>query len=235
MAQKNQTKSNYYEVYGSKMHVLEYGKEEEGNPILFLEGNPYNSFLWRNITSYLEGTEHHIIVPDLIGMGKSDKPAIDYTFIEQYTYVEKLIEQLELKNIILVLHDWGSGLGFHYFARHAKNVKGIVFMEGIIQDIGTFFPKENIAFFNKLRGSEGYKMIAEDNIFLNDVLPTWVSRELTEEELYELMELMKGVGKYDLSQLTEEDLIYLLEIIAKRKASSLTKQDLKKTNNPDRK
>lgn len=59
--------------------------------------------------------------------------------------------------------------------------------------------------------------------------------ELTEEELYELMELMKGVGKYDLSQLTEEDLIYLLEIIAKRKASSLTKQDLKKTNNPDRK
>lgn len=184
MAQTHQNKaSNYYEVYGSKMHVLTYNKEAKGDPILFLHGNPSNSFLWRNITPYLEGTEHPILVPDLIGMGKSDKPAIDYTFMEQYAYLEKLIDQMALKNITLVLHDWGSGLGFHYFANHPKNVKSIVFMEGIIQDIGTFFPKENIDFFNKLRGPEGYKMIAEDNIFLNDVLPTWVSRDLTETEL----------------------------------------------------
>ncbi len=175
------SKSNYYEVYGSKMHVLEYNKDGE-NPILFLHGNPSNSFLWRNITPHLTGMNHHIIVPDLIGMGKSDKPAIDYTFMEQYGYLEKLIEKMNLKKITLVVHDWGSGLGFNYFANHPKNVKAIVFMEGIIQDIATFFPKENIDFFNELRGPNGWKMIAEDNIFLNEVLPTWVSRDITPEE-----------------------------------------------------
>jgi len=179
MTQGNKTESHYYSIYGSKMHVLESNKGM-GSPILFLHGNPSNSFLWRNITPYLEDTEHHIVVPDLIGMGKSDKPAIDYTFLEQYAYIEKLIHQMGLKDIVLVLHDWGSGIGFHYFANHAKNVKAIVFMEGILQDIGTFFPEETLAFFNKLRGPKGYKMIAEDNIFLNDVLPTWVTRELTE-------------------------------------------------------
>ncbi|KZS43010.1 hypothetical protein AWE51_16845 [Aquimarina aggregata] len=203
MTQKNQeTNSNYYEVYGSKMHVLEYGKEEKGNPILFLHGNPSNSFLWRNITPYVQKIGHHVIVPDLIGMGKSDKPAIDYTFMEQYAYIENLIEQMKLKNIILVLHDWGSGLGFHYFANHKDNIKAIVFMEGIIQDIGTFFPKENIDFFNKLRGPGGYKMIAEDNIFLNNVLPTWVSRDLTQEELdaykapFQTIESRKPIWKF---------------------------------------
>ncbi|MBE7652641.1 haloalkane dehalogenase [Tenacibaculum finnmarkense genomovar finnmarkense] len=175
--------SNYYEIYGSKMHVLEYGKEEKGNPVLFLHGNPSSSFLWRNIIPYVEEIGHHIIVPDLIGMGKSDKPAIDYTFIEQYIYVEKLIKQMKLENITLVLHDWGSGLGFNYFANHQDNVKSIVFMEGIIQDIGTYFPKKNIDLFNKLRSLEGHKMITKDNFFLNDILPTWVSRDLTKKEL----------------------------------------------------
>lgn len=203
MVQNNQDIiSNYYEVYDSKMHVLEYGKEEKGDPILFLHGNPANSFLWRNITPYVQGIGHHIIVPDLIGMGKSDKPAIDYTYMEQYTYVEKLIEKMGLKNITLILHDWGSGIGFNYFANHQDNIKAIVFMEGIIQDIGTFFPKENIDFFNKLRGSEGYKMVVEDNIFLNDVLPTWVSRGLTEEELegyripFQSVESRKPIWKF---------------------------------------
>ncbi|WP_394750186.1 haloalkane dehalogenase [Spongiimicrobium salis] len=194
--------SNYYEIYGSKMHVLEYGQEATGNPIVFLHGNPSHSFLWRNITPYLQELGHHIVVPDLIGMGKSDKPAIDYTFLEQYAYIEKLIEQMKLKDIILVLHDWGSGLGFHYFSQHQDNVKAIVFMEGIIQDIGTFFPQENIEFFNKLRGPEGYKMIAENNIFLNEVLPTWVSRDLTSEELeaykapFETTESRKPIWKF---------------------------------------
>lgn len=203
MKQNNQNKnSNSYEVYGSKMHVLEYGKETQGSPILFLHGNPSNSFLWRNITPYVKDTGHHVIVPDLIGMGASDKPSIDYTFMEQYAYLEKLIEQMELKDITLVLHDWGSGLGFNYYANHKGNVKALIFMEGIIQDIGTFFPKDNIDFFNKLRGPEGYKMIAEDNIFLNDVLPTWVSRDLTKEELaaykapFQTVESRKPIWKF---------------------------------------
>lgn len=203
MAQNVEDKaSSYYEIYGSKMYVLEYGKEEQGNPVLFLHGNPSNSFLWRNITPYLEGAGHHVIVPDLMGMGKSDKPLIDYTFLEQYAYIEKLIDKMGLKNITLVLHDWGSALGFYYFSNHPDNVKAIVFMEGIIQDIGTFFPKENIEFFNKLRGPEGYKMIAEDNVFLNNVLPTWVSRDLTDTELeayrepFQTVESRKPIWKF---------------------------------------
>jgi len=182
MIQQSKMTSTYYEVYGSKIHVLESGKGN-GNPILFLHGNPSSGFLWRNITPYVEGMGHHIIVPDLMGMGKSDKPIIDYTYIEQYAYIEKLIELLGLRNIILVLHDWGSGLGFNYFANHQKNVKAIAFMEGIIQDIGTYFDEDTKSFFRKLRGPQGWKMIAEENVFLNDVLPTWVVRGLTEEEL----------------------------------------------------
>ena len=180
------TTSKFIEVLGSKMHVLTYGENADNkNTILFLHGNPSNSYIWRNITPYVEEENNFVIVPDLIGMGKSDKPGIDYTFMEQYTYLEKLIETMELKDITLVLHDWGSGLGFHYFAQHSDNVKAIAFMEGIIQDIGTFFPEENIVFFEQLRGENGWKMIAEDNIFLDNVLPTWVSRALTEEELNE--------------------------------------------------
>ncbi len=227
------TKSNYYTVLGSKMHVLEYGKEYKGNPVLFLHGNPSNSFLWRNITPYLEETGHHVIVPDLIGMGKSDKPAIDYTFLEQYAYVEGLIAQMNLKNITLVMHDWGSGLGFHYFAKHQKNIKAMVFMEGIIQDISTFFPKENIDFFNQLRGADGYKMIAEDNIFLNNVLPTWVARDLTEDELasyrapFKTVESRKPIWKW-VSQVPLHGKPELTAAIVKNYKEALMKSDLPK-------
>ncbi|MEL6558553.1 MAG: haloalkane dehalogenase [Bacteroidota bacterium] len=178
-----QMNSNYFEVLGSKMHVFSAGEKEKGSPILFLHGNPSSSYLWRNIAPQLKGTGHPIYIPDLIGMGKSEKPAIDYTYLEQYAYLEALIKELKLENIILVLHDWGSGLGFNYFANHPENVRAIAFMEGIIQDIGTYFDEDTKNFFRQLRGENGYKMIAEENIFLNDVLPTWVVRELTKEEL----------------------------------------------------
>ena len=232
MSQKSKTTSNYYKVYDSKMHVLEYGKGE-GDPILFLHGNPSNSFLWRNITPYLEDTGHHIIVPDLIGMGKSDKPAIDYTYMEQYAYIEKLIEQMALKNITLVLHDWGSGLGFNYFAKHQNNIKSIVFMEGILQDIGTYFDEDTQSFFKKLRGKDGYKMIAEDNIFLNDVLPTWVVRDLTEDELnaykapFATVESRKPIWKF-VSQVPFDGKPELTSAIVKNYREELQKSDIPK-------
>lgn len=230
MAQNNQElEPNKIEVLGSKMHVLQSG---EGDPILFIHGNPSNSYLWRNITPHVMD-KGRVIVPDLIGMGKSDKPAIDYTFLEQYAYLEKLIEQLELKNIILVLHDWGSGLGFHYFANHPDNVKAIAFMEGIIQDIGTFFPQENIEFFKKLRGKEGWKMIAEENMFLNDVLPTWVHRKLTQEELaaykapFQTVESRKPIWKF-VSQVPLEGKPELTSHIVKNYREKLMKSSVPK-------
>ena len=120
--------SHFVEVAGSRMHYLDEG---EGDPILFLHGNPTSSYLWRNIIPHVTSMGR-AIAPDLIGMGKSDKPDIEYTFFDHVKYVEGFIEKLDLKHITLVIHDWGSALGFHYAMRHPDNVKGLAFMEAII-------------------------------------------------------------------------------------------------------
>jgi len=161
------------------MHVKDSGS---GRPLLFLHGNPSNSFLWRNITPQVQGMGR-VIVPDLIGMGKSDKPDIEYTFFDHYRYLEALIEQLELKDVILILHDWGSALGFHYLANHPENVAGIAFMEGIIQDVSTFFPPETLEFFKGLRTPEGRTKVVVEDLFMQTVLPSWVDRPLSDDEL----------------------------------------------------
>ncbi len=233
MAQNNQQfKSNYHEVLGSKMHILS-NAEGQGNPIIFIHGNPSNSYLWRNIAPTVLETGHPIYIPDLIGMGKSDKPSIDYTYLEQYEYLETLIKQLGLKNIILVLHDWGSGLGFNYFANHPENVKAIAFMEGIIEDIGTYFDDTSKAFFKQLRGVNGWKMIAEDNIFLNDVLPTWVVRKLSKEELeaykapFQTVESRKPIWKF-VSQVPFDGKPELTTAIVKNYRKALQESDIPK-------
>ncbi|MFQ5574838.1 MAG: alpha/beta fold hydrolase, partial [Terriglobia bacterium] len=105
--------SKYVEILGSKMHYIDEGA---GDPILFLHGNPTSSYLWRNIIPYLV-PHGRCVAPDLIGMGKSDKPPIDYRFFTHSKYVEGFIDALGLENITLVIHDWGSGLGFHYAMR----------------------------------------------------------------------------------------------------------------------
>ena len=117
--------SHYIEVTGSKLHYIDTGK---GDPILFLHGNPTSSYLWRNIIPYLTPLGRCIAL-DLIGMGKSDKPDIDYRFFDHVKYVEGFIKAMGLQAITLVLHDWGSALGFHYASRHEANVKGMAFIK----------------------------------------------------------------------------------------------------------
>ena len=119
---------NCVDVGGSRMHYVDEG---EGDPILFLHGNPTSSYLWRNIIPHTAPLGR-CLAPDLIGMGKSDKPDIDYGFFDHVKYIEGFIEALGLKNITLVVHDWGSALGFHYARRHEGNVKGLAFMEAIL-------------------------------------------------------------------------------------------------------
>jgi haloalkane dehalogenase len=112
--------SKYYlEVKGSKIHYIEEG---EGDPILFLPGNPMLNYLWRNIIPYMT-SQGRCIDPDLIGMGKSDKPDIDYGFQDSFEYLDAFIKKLDLRNVTLVLHDWGSGMGFHYANLNRDNVK----------------------------------------------------------------------------------------------------------------
>lgn len=173
--------SRYLEIHGSRMHYIDEG---EGDPILFLHGNPTSSYLWRNIIPYLTD-QGRCIAPDLIGMGKSDQPAIDYHFLDHYKYLQGFIEKMDLRNITLVLHDWGSGLGFHYFANHPDNVKGIAFMEAILRPMRwSEFPAGWRIGFKLMRATGiGWIIISFLNGFVEQVLPRATVRTLTKEEM----------------------------------------------------
>jgi haloalkane dehalogenase len=173
--------SRYLDVLGSRMHYIQSGS---GDPILFLHGNPTSSYLWRNIIPYL--SEHgRCIAPDLIGMGKSDKPDIPYRFIDHVRYIEGFIEGMDLSNITLVIHDWGSGLGFHYASRHESNVKALAFMEAILKPMSwSAFPPEFKMGFKLMRTpGVGWLMISAMNMFVNQLLPKATARKLTPEEM----------------------------------------------------
>ncbi|MDH3651543.1 MAG: haloalkane dehalogenase [Saprospiraceae bacterium] len=173
--------SKYLEVLGSQMHYIDEG---EGNPILFLHGNPTSSYLWRNIIPHLS-SRGRCIAPDLIGMGKSDKPELKYQFEDHYRYLSAFIEKMELDRITLVIHDWGSGLGFHFAAQHPDRIKGIVFMEAILRPAKwSEFPKDFKMGFKLMRTPFiGWFMICVMNVFVKQILPQATHRKLTEEEI----------------------------------------------------
>lgn len=173
--------SRYAQVHGSRMHYVEEG---QGDPILFLHGNPTSSYLWRNVIPHLSGLGRCIAL-DLIGMGKSDKPDIEYRFFDHSRYVEGFIEALGLRNITLVVHDWGSALGFHYARRHQGNVKGIAFMEAIVRPLTwAEWPEQARQMFQAFRTPEvGWNLIVNQNVFVEQVLPGAILRRLSEEEM----------------------------------------------------
>ncbi len=172
--------SKFVEVNGSKIHYIDEGS---GDPILFLHGNPTSSYLWRNIIPYLV-PHARCIALDLIGMGKSDKPDIDYRFIDHSNYVEGFIEKLELYDLTLVIHDWGSGLGFHYAMRHESNIKGIAFMEAMMKAFkwDDFPPDFKIAIRLFRTPGIGWFMNSVMNMFLTQILLQATVRKLTAEE-----------------------------------------------------
>ena len=173
--------SKYLEVKGSKIHYIEEG---EGEPILFLHGNPTSSYLWRNIIPYM--TAHgRCIAPDLIGMGKSDKPDIDYGFQDTFEYLDAFIKKLDLKNVTLILHDWGSGLGFHYANLNRDNIKAIAFMEAMYDAPTTFDMPASVRTALKIMRTPGlgWLMVQVANIFITKMLPDMILRKLTKEEL----------------------------------------------------
>jgi haloalkane dehalogenase len=173
--------SKYAEVLGSQMHYIDEG---EGDPILFIHGNPTSSYLWRNIIPYVQPYGRTIAV-DLIGMGQSDKPDIDYRFVDHAEYLEAFIEKLDLKNITLVIHDWGSALGFNYAMQHEDNVKGIAFMEAFLMPLTwDGFPNNVKKIFQTIRTPGiGYDLIVNKNFFVEQLLPGAMLRNLTEEEM----------------------------------------------------
>ena len=173
--------SKFITINNSALHYIDVG---EGDPILFLHGNPTSSYLWRNIIPYMSG-KNRCIAPDLIGMGKSNKPNIGYTFFDHYDYLHTFIEALDLKNITLVIHDWGSGLGFYYAYKHPENIKGIAFMEAIYKTAKwTSVPKAMMQSFKMLRAPIiSWFMTRILNIFITKLLPNTIFRKLSKKEL----------------------------------------------------
>ncbi len=170
--------SRYVEILGSRMHYIDEG---EGEPVLFLHGNPTSSYLWRNIIPFVTD-DYRAIAVDLIGMGKSAKPDLEYTYQDHKRYLDAFIEALDLSDITLVIHDWGSVLGFDYAVEHDDNVVGIAFMESIIPPR---FPSSQPmgGALGRYRTDAGEELILEQNQFVEQILPGSIVRDLTEEEM----------------------------------------------------
>ena len=159
-----------------------------GQPIIFQHGNPTSSYLWRNIMPYL-ADQGRCIALDLIGMGDSEKLADSgperYTFVEHREYFDAALEALEVTDgVTLVIHDWGSALGFDWANRHRDQVKGICYMEAIVRPVTwEEWPEAARGVFQGFRSSAGEEMVLEKNIFVENVLPGSILRTLTAEEM----------------------------------------------------
>ena len=168
-------------VRDSFMHYLEAG---QGNPILFLHGNPTSSYLWRNVIPQV-ASKGRCLAPDLIGMGASGKPDIAYRLMDHIAYVEAFVNVLELTDITLVLHDWGVAIGLTLLTRHPDKIKAVAFLEGHLGPIKRWgdWDEGSRALFQEVRAQgSGERLILEENLFVETVLPSGVVRELSEEE-----------------------------------------------------
>ena len=161
----------------------------QGSPIILLHGNPTSSYLWRNVIPHLEA-KGRVIAPDLIGHGDSEKLPADqgperYSFMVAYYYLNLLLEELEITtHVTLVVHDWGSALGFYWAQQHADAVKGIAYMEAIVCPITWHdWPKSARGIFKGFRSEKGEDLILERNMFVEAVLPSSVIRSLSDEEM----------------------------------------------------
>ncbi len=176
----------FIEVEGKQIAYVDAGA---GDPVVLLHGNPTSSYLWRNVIPELESSGR-VIVPDLIGQGDSEKlPASDgpdrYGFLVAYKYLEGLLAKLGLKEkVTLVIHDWGSGLGFHWAKNHPNAVKGIAYMEAIVCPVTwDAWPEQAKGIFQGFRSPKGEDLILNRNMFIEAVLPNSVLRGLSEAEM----------------------------------------------------
>ena len=164
---------------------ISYVDTGEGDPVVFLHGNPTSSYLWRNVISEVGGAAR-CLAPDLVGMGDSGKaPDGSYRFVDHVRYLDAWFDALGLTtNVTLVVHDWGSALGFHWAHRHQDSVKGIVYMEAIVRPVTwSEWPEAARRIFQGLRSDAGESMVLENNVFVERVLPGSVIRDLTTEEM----------------------------------------------------
>jgi len=173
-------------IKGKSIAYIDVG---DGAPIVLLHGNPTSSYLWRNVIPHLEGTGR-VIVPDLIGHGDSEKlPDSEgperYSFEITYEYLAGLLEELNItEDVTLVIHDWGSALGFHWAKHHPEAVKGIAYMEAIVCPVTwDDWPESARGIFKGFRSDKGEDLVLQRNMFVEAVLPSSVIRQMGEEEM----------------------------------------------------
>ncbi len=170
--------------------IMSYIDEGEGDAIIFQHGNPTSSYLWRNIMPHLEG-QGRLIACDLIGMGDSEKLSDSgqdsYSYFEQRDFLFELFEKLNIgNNVIFVIHDWGSALGFDWSYQNPERVQGIAYMEAIVRPVSwEEWPENATRVFQGFRSDAGESMVLEKNIFIERVLPSTIMRELTDAEMEE--------------------------------------------------
>ncbi|MEM8973686.1 MAG: haloalkane dehalogenase [Pseudomonadota bacterium] len=185
-------------VHGKQMAYVDLGS---GDPIVFLHGNPTSSYLWRNVMPHLED-RGRLIAPDLIGMGDSEKlqdsgPG-SYSFPEHRKYLFALLEELGVnQNVTLVIHDWGSGLGFHWAHQNPDAVKGIAFMEAFVAPIPSWdaFPEEERETIQALRSPAGEELVLENNTVLEGLLQGTILRKLSDAEMAEYQRPFLNAGE----------------------------------------
>jgi len=187
----------YKEILGKQMAYIDSGA---GQSIVFLHGNPASSFLWRNITPYVKDFGR-IVVPDLIGMGDSEKlegkDNPDYQYHGQYKYLSKLLDELDLgEEINLVIHDWGSAMGFQYARENADKIKSITFMEAIVMPLTwDQWPENARNIFQLMRSDAGEEIVLEKNVFVERILLNDSANGFTDEEKAEYIRPFKNAGE----------------------------------------
>jgi haloalkane dehalogenase len=170
------------QVLGTTISYVDTGT---GDPIVFLHGNPASSYLWRNIIPYVSD-EHRCLAPDLVGMGASGSaPDGAYRFADHVRYLDAWFDTvLPHGQVTLVLHDWGSAIGFQWAHRNPERVRGIAYMEAIVQPrVWADFPAGRDELFRAMRGPKGESLILDHNFFVETVLPKSILRTLNEQEM----------------------------------------------------
>jgi len=182
---------NRVKVLDSEMAYVDVGA---GKPVVFLHGNPTSSFLWRNVMPYLgerfcpqTDSVARCLAPDLIGMGRSGKaPGGCYRFVDHARYLDAWFEALGLRDVTLVVHDWGSALGFHWARRHPDRVRAIAYMEAIVRPVTwDEWPESARKIFQVMRSPAGEGVVLDKNVFVERILPASILRTLSDDEMAE--------------------------------------------------
>lgn len=164
---------------------LAYVDTGAGDPVVFLHGNPTSSYLWRNVITHVTAVGR-CLAPDLVGMGDSGRaPGGSYRFADHARYLDAWFDTLGLeRNVVLVGHDWGSALAFHWARRHPERVRGLAYMEAIVRPVTwEEWPEAARKIFQAMRSPAGEEMVLQKNVFVERILPASVLRRLTPEEM----------------------------------------------------